>query len=39
MPLPDTLYLRHMLDALARLEEYASRTTRDEFETDQLIQD
>ena len=36
---PDILYLRHMLDALRRLEEYIARTTREVFEQDTLIQD
>lgn len=39
MPPPDILYLRHMLDALRRLEEYVARTTREAFEQDPLIQD
>lgn len=39
MPLPDVVYLRHMLDAIQRLEEYAVRTTREEFDEDPIIQD
>ena len=40
MMLPhDTLHLRHMRDALHRLEEYVARTTREDFERDTLIQD
>jgi uncharacterized protein with HEPN domain len=39
MPLPDVVYLRHMLDAIQRLEEYAARVTRDRFDQDPLIQD
>jgi len=39
MPLPDVVYLRHMLDAIQRLEEYAARVTRDQFDQDPLIQD
>ena len=39
MPQPDILYLRHMLDALRRLEQYVARTTRAAFEQDTLIQD
>ena len=39
MPQSDTLYLQHMLDALARLEEYIRRTTREKFGADPLIQD
>ena len=39
MPLPDIVYLRHMLDSIQRLEEYAARVTRDQFDQDPLIQD
>ena len=39
MPLPDIVYLRHMLAAIQRLEEYAARVPRDQFERDPLIQD
>lgn len=39
MPLPDVVYLRHMLEAIQRLEEYAARTTREEFDEDPIIQD
>jgi uncharacterized protein with HEPN domain len=39
MPLPDVVYLRHMLDAIQRLEDYAARITRDQFDRDTLIQD
>ena len=39
MPLPDRVYLGHMLEAIRRLEEYAARVTRDQFDDDPLIQD
>ena len=39
MPLPDVVYFRHMLEAIQRLEEYATRITRDEFDEDPIIQD
>ena len=39
MPLPDRVYLGHMLEAIRRLEEYAARVTRDQFEDDPMIQD
>ena len=39
MPLPDVIYLRHMLEAIQRLEEYATRVTQDQFVQDPLIQD
>jgi uncharacterized protein with HEPN domain len=39
MPLPDILYLRHMIDALRRLERYVGGTTRDAFGNDPLVQD
>jgi uncharacterized protein with HEPN domain len=39
MPLPDRVYLGHMREAIRRLEEYAARVTRDQFEDDPMIQD
>jgi uncharacterized protein with HEPN domain len=39
MPLPDALYLHHMLDALRRIESYVARTTSAAFRNDLLIQD
>jgi uncharacterized protein with HEPN domain len=39
MPLPDVVYLRHMLDAIQRLEGYAARVAREQFDDDPIIQD
>jgi uncharacterized protein with HEPN domain len=39
MPLPDIVYLRHMLRAIQSLEEYASRVTREQFDEDPIVQD
>ncbi len=39
MPLPDVVYLRHMLEAIRRLETYAARVAREQFENDPLVQD
>ena len=39
MPLPDIVYLRHMLEAIQRLEGYAARIARDQFDEDPIIQD
>ena len=39
MPLPDSLFLEHMLQALDRIEELLGRTTREEFEGDWVVQD
>ena len=39
MPLRDEAYLRHMLNAVDRVAEAVSRTTRAEFERDWVIQD
>jgi len=39
MPLPDAVYLGHILEAIKRLEEYAARITRDQFDEDPIIQD
>jgi uncharacterized protein with HEPN domain len=39
MPLPDVLYLQHMLDALRRLEQYVRGTTCEAFRNDPLVQD
>lgn len=36
---PDALYLRHMLDALERLDQYVARTSRQAFGNDSLVQD
>ena len=39
MPLPDVVFLGHMLDALDRLAELVARTDRDSFDRDWVIQD
>ena len=39
MPLPDVVYLAHMLEAIKRLEEYAARIPREQFEEDPMIHD
>jgi len=39
MPLPDVIYLGHMLEAIIRLEEYAGRIAREKFDEDPIIQD
>jgi uncharacterized protein with HEPN domain len=39
MSLPDRVYLGHMLEAIRKLEEYAARVTRDQFDDDPMIQD
>jgi uncharacterized protein with HEPN domain len=39
MPPRDALYLRHMLDALQRIGQYAAGTTRHAFGSDRLLQD
>jgi uncharacterized protein with HEPN domain len=39
MPLPDRVYLSHMLEAIRHLEEYAARVTRAQFDDDPMIQD
>ena len=35
----DTLYLRHILDAIARIEQYMHGLSRDNFEQNLLVQD
>lgn len=39
MPLPDVVFLRHMLDAIDRVGDAVSRTTVDHFKADWVIQD
>ena len=39
MPLPDVVFLRHMLDAIDRVGDAVSRTTDDHFKADWVIQD
>ncbi len=39
MPLPDVVYLRHMVDSLRRLEKYVARTSEEEFYEDPIVQD
>jgi len=35
----DSVYLKHILDAIARIEEYAGRVERSAFMTNRLVQD
>ncbi len=39
MPLPDVVFLRHMLDAIDRVADVVSRTTVDHFMADWVTQD
>ena len=39
MPQPDYLFLEHMLQALSRIEELLTRTDREEFDRDWVVQD
>ena len=39
MPQPDYLFLEHMLLALSRIEELLTRTDREEFDRDWVVQD
>ncbi len=39
MPQPDSLFLEHILQSLDRIEELLTRTSREEFERDWVVQD
>jgi uncharacterized protein with HEPN domain len=39
MPLPDSFFLSHMLDAIGRLSELTAKTDREAFDGDWIIQD
>jgi len=39
MPKDDLIYLRHILDAIARIEEYTNGITLEAFKDERMVQD